>query len=960
MSDSDLALAGRLAGAPANLPIADLLFDAAPSSVERVIDLLLAQADDQTRNDPVRSLHLARRALDLSSYGASGDLTIQAACLRMLGHAHRALGHHTQCLDLYDQAAHLYRTARLPLEATRTRLGAVTALMYLGRTAEALALGRRMRRIFARHGASLEAAKLEANLAIIHARLHRPRRALALADSAAASFAALDEELLLAQINVNRANMLTDIGAFRPALDAYTAARAAFAARDMRSWTAKIDVNVGYLYAAQGHYNQALRAFSTAGQVFAALDSPRDLAAANLDLAELYLALNLDAEAVTLAAGAAATFAAEGMTHDMARALLMQAQALAAGNDEPGEALSLLEQASATFADEEYAVGVAMIRLHQAALLMETDPGAALHHVMAAEPVLAQHELAAQHGQSLLLKALAHEKLGERRSAYAGFRRAARIADRYGLPWLLAQARHGDGRLRERHDPEGARRAYEAAIEATESMRAELQPDEMRISFVHGRLGPYEDMLRLLLRTNDGRHREEAFALVERARARALLDMLAGNLDVAGDPGTTATDGVRVDLRGRIRQLREELNWQLSVVHDWSDDAHQRRTRLGRREALHTARALEEELHGLIRQWRVLEPADATLGVASVFDVADVQAHLASGQALLEYTIVDDEVLAFVIARDTVTLVRRICSASAVGRLIDRLYAGLQRFSYGEEWAGRHGAELQKTADSHLERLGAALLAPLAGVLAGYDRLVIAPHGPLHYVPFHALRGPGGDLLDTHEISVIPSASVWVVCRERMQAAAPPTQGALVLGVDDSQTPWMAHEAESVGRLFAGARVFTGPEASLATVHRESARCDMLHLACHGVFRSDDPLFSALRLADGWLTVHDIYNLHLHARLVTLSGCQTGQQSIGPGDDLIGLARGFFSAGASQLVVSLWMVNDASTSVFMEHFYAALSAGQGAAAALRTAHRISRDRYHHPYYWAPFVLIGAG
>lgn len=959
-SDPDTALATRLTNAPADVSTADLLAESAPSSNERVITLLLQQAEAQTRSDPGRSLHVAQRALDVNTHSNGSDPAMRAACLTTLGHAHRASGHHSQCLTLYDQAAHSYRAAGRPLEAARTRLGAIAALMYLGRTADALALGRRLRRVFTRHDATLDVAKLEANLAIIHARLHRPRRALALADSAAASFAALGEDVLLAQLDVNRANMLTDLGDFRPALDAYTAARAAFAARDMRSWTAKIDVNIGFLYAAQGHYNQALRTLSAASQVFASLNSPRDLATANLDLADVYLALNLDAEAATLAAAAVATFAAEGMNHDMARALLIQARAMAAGDEEPRAILALLEHAAAAFAAEEYVVGVAMVGLHQAVLLMETDPRSALCHVMAAEPVLAQQGLVVQHGQSLLLKATAHEKLGERGAAFAGFKRAERLGAGYGLPWLLAQARHGEGRLRERRDPVGARQAYEASIDAIESMRAELQPDEVRISFVRGRLGPYEDLLRLLLRTDDAPHREAAFTLVERARSRALLDMLAGNLDVVAGEHTTGTDPIRADLRARIRQLREELNWYRSIIHDWRDDAHQQRSRLMRREALQTARTLEDELHGLIRRWRLLEPADAMLSAAPVFDVAAVQARLAPSQALVEYTIVGDEVLAFVVGRDAVTLVRDLCSAADVRRLVDRLHAGLQRFSYGEEWAARYSAELQRTTDHHLARLGQALLAPLAETLAGYDRLVIAPHGPLHYVPFHALRGPYGDLLDTHETVMTPSASVWVMCQERMQATpSTPTPRALVLGVDDSQTPWMVREAQSVGRLFAGARVCTGSDAGLATLYRDGPACDLLHLACHGLFRGDAPLFSAVRLADGWLTVHDVYNLRLRARLVTLSGCQTGQQSIGPGDDLVGLARGFVSAGVSQLVVSLWMVNDASTSVFMGHFYGALSQGQGVAAALRTAQRALRDRYHHAYYWAPFVVIGA-
>jgi CHAT domain-containing protein len=382
---------------------------------------------------------------------------------------------------------------------------------------------------------------------------------------------------------------------------------------------------------------------------------------------------------------------------------------------------------------------------------------------------------------------------------------------------------------------------------------------------------------------------------------------------------------------------------------------------LARRQSLRSARALEEEFNGLMRQRQLLDSPDAAAPNGSVVDVAAVQAHLAPDQALVEYAIIGDEVLALVVARDSISLVRQLCSATEVGYLIDRLHAGLQRYSYGEEWTARFGAEQQQTTDRHLARLGEALLTPITKALNSHDRLVIAPHGPLHYVPFHALQGPSGVLLDTHETVVAPSASVWAMCKERaLAAAATPPAEALILGVDDDQAKWMLHEARSIGRLFPGARVRLGQEASVKTVFHDGPECDMLHLACHGVFRSDAPLFSALRLADGWLTVHDINRLRLRAQLVTLSGCQTGRQSIGPGDDLIGLARGFFLAGAHQLLVSLWMVNDASTSLFMEHFYRLFCQGVSAPAALRGAQRALRAQYPYPFHWAPFEVIGAG
>jgi CHAT domain-containing protein len=152
--------------------------------------------------------------------------------------------------------------------------------------------------------------------------------------------------------------------------------------------------------------------------------------------------------------------------------------------------------------------------------------------------------------------------------------------------------------------------------------------------------------------------------------------------------------------------------------------------------------------------------------------------------------------------------------------------------------------------------------------------------------------------------------------------------------------------------------VLTGEAASEQAFRRHAPEADVIHLASHAVFRQDNPLFSALRLADGWLSLYDLYGLRLRAALVTLSACETGVNEVLAGDELVGLTRGFFQAGAAAVVVSLWAVNDDSTARLMERFYTYLGRGLGAAAAMRAAQVELRRAYAHPYYWAPFLVLG--
>jgi CHAT domain-containing protein len=147
---------------------------------------------------------------------------------------------------------------------------------------------------------------------------------------------------------------------------------------------------------------------------------------------------------------------------------------------------------------------------------------------------------------------------------------------------------------------------------------------------------------------------------------------------------------------------------------------------------------------------------------------------------------------------------------------------------------------------------------------------------------------------------------------------------------------------------------------------------DVIHFATHGFFNKSNPLFSGVQLEpdaqnDGRLEVYEILGLHLRARLVTLSACETALgggyfTEIPAGDEFVGLTRAFLSAGASTVIASLWEVNDSSTARLMQSFYRKVSE-DSSSLSLATAQRsmLHGDSAHrHPYYWSAFVLVGSG
>ncbi|MFX1767491.1 CHAT domain-containing protein [Paraburkholderia sp. A1RI-2L] len=273
-----------------------------------------------------------------------------------------------------------------------------------------------------------------------------------------------------------------------------------------------------------------------------------------------------------------------------------------------------------------------------------------------------------------------------------------------------------------------------------------------------------------------------------------------------------------------------------------------------------------------------------------------------------------------------------------------------------------------KNAITYGDKLYALLIAPLA--LQPGERLIIVPHGALHYLPFQALHGPGGFLIEQHPVALEPSASVALQLEARRQKVA----SSLVAFGNPQIAPAYAlpgaqAEVEGIAPLFATRELFLQSAATRAQFRQSAPAGRVLHVATHAQADTIDPLHSRILLApaaqpaDGpdSLLALDVYNLKLNdVSLVTLSACETGLGRIARGDEILGFTRAFFYAGATSLIVSMWPVADASTAITMRTFYSQLSQGQEAIDAMRAAQLavMKEPRFAHPFFWAPFDLMG--
>ena len=473
---------------------------------------------------------------------------------------------------------------------------------------------------------------------------------------------------------------------------------------------------------------------------------------------------------------------------------------------------------------------------------------------------------------------------------------------------------------------EEASEEYGRALDLVDELRLRIDTSELRARFLSGRVDVYERALALRARKGDT---EGAFSIAERSRARGLLDLLAE---------------ARPQPDARERALLDELHSAASRLARAPDARSQEEARAALDRAEERLQVLRIELD---RDASSVDPAPVAL--------TDVRQRVLDPQeTLLSYYVGEGQAFVWIASRAGARLydlpppaeLRRL--ATALGAA-----AGHPPTSLGGRPAG----------EAEAEALAAALL-PVE--LPAGTRVVIAPDGPLHGVPFEALRRNGRPLVEDHEVLVVPSASVLALMREGTHA---PAAGGL-LGVAGPDLASAQGALDRIGGLFPEKErvLLTGRAASRAElVRRELDGFRYLYFATHG---SSDP--QAPRRFGLWvggsaaepdlLYTDDIFALRLAAELVVLAACGSGRGELVPGEGPLGAARAFLQAGARSVIVSLWDVSDRSTAEFMELFYGELRRGRPVPDALRRTKlafiHSDRPAQRQIFRWAPFVLIG--
>jgi CHAT domain-containing protein len=942
---------------------------------ERIFERLAALADDSSRAEfVIRHSRLlspsfvtrldgavsALIRIDLKKAGSLADAAVVIAdklgdkestafALRAKANTLWSLGQNKQAAELHGRAIRLFDEVGKPIEAGRTLSISIQPLILLGEYERAYAAAERAREIFTSAEDAVRLARLDINVGNIFHRQDRFREAL---DCYERAYSELlpdkDVEGLIAALH-NVAMCLIMLNEYEKASSAYDEVIKLCEERKLPLAMAQAEYNRAYLHYLRGSYGRAIKELRAARETAQAAGDVYHSALCQLDLSEIYLELNINQDASELSREAFTSFKQLGMGYESAKALCNSAIALSQ-QGEGFRALELFTQARSLFVREKNEVWPSLIDLYRAIVYFnEARFPEARRYCLAALEFFAASPLPGRAVLCRLLLAKLYMKSGEVEAAATECQAAFENLSGKEMPILAYQAHLVMGQVEESgHNPQEAQRHYRIATEMLETLRGGVHGEELKISFVKNRLEVYENLVDLCMASNASPDtEEEAWSYMEQAKSRGLLDLIRQRMN----PSSTESPEEST-LNRKIRDLREQLDWYYHRIE--AEQLAQVPATGERLVALRDlARKRETELLRALREVPHAEAESAGARSRATVSLASVREALGPNTTLLEYFRVQDRILAAIVTDDGVEIVP-ITVAPRVAQILRMLQFQFSKFRLGPAYLEEFQTPLLEATRSHLNDLYRELFASLRPKVKG-QRLIVVPHELLHYVPFHALFDGKQYLIDSFTVSYAPSASIYVQHRRK---PVNKTGCSLILGVPDRQAPSIYEELQAVAEIVPQAKVFLGSSANEAVLKEYGPQSRLIHIATHGFFRQDNPMFSGIRLGENFLTLYDLYHLKLPAELITLSGCSTGLNVIAAGDELIGLVRGLLSAGAQTLLLTLWDVNDSSTADFMKAFYQRLFKRPDRALALREAMVEVRQKHPHPYHWAPFILVG--
>jgi CHAT domain len=819
------------------------------------------------------------------------DVRATAAAQRARGLALRELGRLREAASALRASARTADRAGLPAAAAEARVSLVSVLYALGRPGDAL-------RESDRAAASLSGTalgRLRSNRALLLEELGETDLALDEYGRAIRIATRAGDAFLEACVRLNRGILATFRASPAAARRDLEQAAAMAEANDWPQVAARARHNLGFLAAHEGDVPAALARFDQAEDTYRQIGLRTAEAQVALNRSEVLLSVRLIPEARGEAEAAAEQLRRVGAHAEHAQALLVVCQA-ALLDDDPVTALDAARQAERGFARQRRPGRRALAMLAAArAGWQASDPAPAnLRRARRAAADLGALGLDAHLQEAQVLAAQIALDSGRRRLAERYLREASR-AVRSGSAAQRVDAWYAEAMLRlDRGDRRGARAALLAGVRVVDRTRAVLGASDLRahVGGLSQRLT--RAGLRIAREESDA---HELLAWAERGRAGALR----------APPVRPPRDAALAADLAALRRMADAIE---RTDIDGGNGAALRRERKGLEEAVRR------------RTRRAAGARDAT-GIGGPASIRELRAALGE-RTLVELVEIDDELIAVTVGPHGAQVANLGSLVAAAGELESVRFA-IRRLALAR------GSEQSLQAAGLAAREGAAcldamVLGPVRAWL-GDAAIVVVPTGPLHAIPWGILPTCRG-----RPVVVAPSATTWLRADAAL-ATEPRFQALFVAGPG---LPGAEEEVRSLART-RGARRLTGRRALTSAVLAGLEGVEVAHLAAHGTFRSDNPLFSALTMADGPLTAYDLEGVRAAPSTLILSACDGGLSAVRPGDELLGLAAALLPLGTRTIVASVGLAPDHATRPLMVDLHRRLRQGARPAVALAAA-----------------------
>lgn len=942
-----------------------------PAIADEAIEEMKARADHLQRADSARAQVAVDAMMQFANY-TDDPLHLALAYFAKGNLEWVAFGRFADALELLEQASEIYEREQEELRLAKLGMSKIAVLANLGNYEEAIRVGEESQQVLLANGDPHKYAAVTMNMASVCEWQGDMHRMLALHEQADKILEPLQDSLY-GQLLINKSIILRLNGRLREAESVTEKAHQIFIKTGYLGEAYRARQSLAVTYALGGRYNESLGILNEVQSFYESDARHRDVLRVGLYICETLLHIHQYSDTIQKANMLRELALRHELEREAALAANMEATAYIAIENYTQAEMSLaaaeaiFEKNGNKFATAHTQLSTALIAYHRAeystacsiaenSLLifrtLNADYDALSADLLLARILLAQAKVdaAKQQIEQILLNA---EKIKAPVFTYLAFELRGDLARLHSKSSAVLEG-------------------YRQSIEALEMLKGNLMV-EHRVDFAAENQRVYEKAVDVALELGD-------FALAleyaERAKSRTLLELLAYQIDLSLE----AKNENDTELIEELKRLQTERN-RIYRELEGSDELRFTSTNPSVEEWERYQEILTYETK-ITELWQrlLVRNSDYAQDAALLWQWQNepIHEHIDSGTLVVEYFVVNERLVLFLIDSEKVTARYLTASLSEIQQLQN--FFDINCMSVvSNQHDKRLSAQLCEQSQAILHELYLQLLAPIEEEISAYEKLLFVPHYSLHHLPFHALHTGINYLIESHTIHYLPSVSLIRYCDPSTQQghAESEFRTCTAFGYsNNNRLPHSVTEAKQIAALMDGT-AYTEEQATTTALQTHAASSHVLHISTHGDFHAENPLFSGLTLADGPLTILDIFELRLQASLVVLSACQTGRNVVSNGDELRGLLRAFLYAGASSLVLTHWPIEDQSTAHFMNNFYSQLAQGEPKNSALRKAqlkfiHRETFDPpeekryqaqtnesdYSHPYWWASFFLVG--